>query len=96
MSDSEKTPTGEEIQNDEETRNDKEMQNVEETQNDKEMQNDEGTPTDGETDKFILIRCDHDPPVKDAVFLLSATNSVWMKRRDWVHAPPCCLNINLR
>ena len=49
-----------------------------------------------ETEAFFLIRCDDNPPVKYAVFLLSAPNSLWIKARDWVYAPPCQLNIKLR
>lgn len=45
---------------------------------------------------FELIRCDHDPPVKDAVFLLEAPNSLWFKSHDWVNSPPCDLKIKMR
>ena len=51
---------------------------------------------DDTNDSFFLIRCDHDPPVQDAVFLLSAPNSLWLKGHDWLKAPPCQLSFNFR
>ena len=41
-------------------------------------------------DNFSLILCYHEPPVKDAVFRLSAPNSLWIKHHDWAYAlqPP--------
>ena len=46
--------------------------------------------------EFTLIRCDHDPPVKNAMFLLSAPNSLWLVGYDWANASPCELKISFR
>ena len=36
-------------------------------------------------------------PVKNAIFLLSAPNSVWLKKHNWVHGPiPCDVEINYK
>ena len=49
-----------------------------------------------EAGAFTLIRCDQEPPVQNAVLIISAPNSRWLIANDWVHAPPCQLNINFR
>ena len=47
-------------------------------------------------ESFSYLRCDNSP-VKNAVFLLSAPNSAWLKNADWAHGTiPCDMKIIYR
>ena len=47
-------------------------------------------------ESFSYLRCDNSS-VKNAVFLLSAPNSAWLKNADWAHGTiPCDMKIIYR
>ena len=50
---------------------------------------------DSSTNPGFTIALYSGKPVKNAIFLLSAPNSVWLKKHNWVHGPiPCDVEIN--